>query len=30
VLPVALLTPLEVESFSESSRGGQGFGSSGR
>lgn len=30
VLPVALLTPLEVESFSESSRGEQGFGSSGR
>jgi len=29
VLPVALLTPLEVESFSESSRGEQGFGSSG-
>ena len=30
VIPVALLTPLEVESFSESSRGEQGFGSSGR
>ena len=30
VLPVALLTPLEVESFSDSSRGEQGFGSSGR
>lgn len=30
VLPVALLAPLEVESFSESSRGEQGFGSSGR
>ena len=30
VLPVALLTPIEVESFSDSSRGEQGFGSSGR
>ena len=30
VIPVALLTPLEVEAFSESSRGEQGFGSSGR
>ena len=30
VIPVALLTPLEVGSFSESSRGEQGFGSSGR
>ena len=30
VIPVALLTPLKVESFSESSRGEQGFGSSGR
>ena len=30
VIPVALLTPLEVESFSESSRGEHGFGSSGR
>ncbi len=30
VIPVALLTPLEVESFSESARGEQGFGSSGR
>ena len=30
VIAVALLTPSEVDAFSESSRGDQGFGSSGR